>query len=94
MAEPPSLAGAVQVRLIWVPPLAAATRAVGEPGPRVTVCPVPSNDHSPSPSALVARTCTSWKVPGCKLPMAALVPITSCGPAVKGPLLPWRYCRS
>ena len=94
MGKPPSLAGAVQERLILVGPLAVATRPVGASGTVVPGCPVPSNDHSPSPSALVARTCTSYEVPCARLAMAPLVPGTSCGPAVKGPLVPWRYCRS
>ena len=36
MAEPPVMAGAVQERLIWVLPLAVATRAVGASGTVVT----------------------------------------------------------
>ena len=45
MEEPPSLAGAVQERLIWVLPLAVADRLVGAPGTVVPVCPVPENDQ-------------------------------------------------
>ena len=40
MAEPPLLAGAVQVRLIVVLPLAVAVRSVGAPGAVVPVVPV------------------------------------------------------
>ena len=73
----------------------AARDAAGTPGGReAPVCPVPEADQSPSPSALVARTCTSYEVFGIRLPMAALVPVTSCGPSVKFPLAPSRYCRS
>ena len=53
------LAGALQERLIAVVPLAVAERPVGAPGALVAVVrPVPATDQSPSPSALVARTCT------------------------------------
>ena len=59
MAEPPVLAGALQERLIAVVPLAVAVSPVGAPGTEApVVCPVPENDQSLSPSALVARTCT------------------------------------
>ena len=92
MAEPPVLAGALQERSIWVVPLAVAVRPVGAPG--TVVRPVPATDQSPSPSALVARTCTSYDVSAARLPMAALVPVTFCGPSVKFPLVPARYCRS
>ena len=95
MAEPPVLPGAVQERSIWVAPLAVAERPVGAPGALVAVVrPVPATDQSPSPSALVARTCTSYDVSAARLPMAALVPVTFCGPSVKFPLVPARYCTS
>ena len=56
MAEPPSLAGAVQVRLIWVVPLAAATRAVGAPGAVVPAV-VPSTlEGKPVPLRVMAET--------------------------------------
>ena len=34
------------------------------------------------------------RVGGARLPMAALVPVTFCGPSVKFPLVPARYCTS
>ena len=53
----------------------------------VVVVPVPLCDQLPSPSALVARTCTRYGVPGVRLPMLSLVAVTSCGPSVQ-PLAP------
>ena len=59
-----------------------------------SVEPVPASDQSLSPSALVARTCTSYSVSSASPVIGSLNPLTSCGPVVKSPLLPTRYCRS
>ena len=59
MAEPPLLAGAVQVRLIWVVPLAVAERPVGAPGTVVPVVPVVALamlEEPPAPLVLMADT--------------------------------------
>ena len=56
MAEPPSLAGAVQERLIWVVPLAAATRPVGVPGTVVSVVAPSTLEGGPVPEVLMANT--------------------------------------
>ena len=56
--------------------------------------PVPGGDHGLSPSLLVARTCTWYDVFAERLGMVVVSPFTFCGPLVKLPLVPWRYCRS
>ena len=59
--------------------------------PAVSVgVPVPEGDHSPSPSALVARTCTSYDVFATSAEILRLVLVTFCGPLVKFPVVPWR----
>ena len=60
-----------------------------------SVEPLPASDQSLSPSALVARTCTSYSVSSASPVIGSLGPLTSCGPTVKAPLVPMmRYCRS
>ena len=56
MAEPPSLAGAVQVRLIWVVPLAVADRPVGAPGSVASVVAPSTLEGRPAPLVLMAET--------------------------------------
>ena len=58
-AEPPSLAGTVQERLIRVLPLAVAERTVGTPGTVVAVVAVvalATLEASPVPLVLMAET--------------------------------------
>ena len=51
------------------------------------VVPVPDGDHSPSPSALVARTCTRYAVPASRPVMPTFPPVaygsSSWGPSVQ-----------
>ena len=56
MGEPPSLAGAVQVRSIWAVPLAVADRLVGAPGTVVSVVASSTLEGVPAPWALMADT--------------------------------------
>ena len=51
-------------------------------------------DQSPSPSSLLARTCTWYSVSIVSPVIVARVPVKSCGPAVKSGLSRSRYCRS
>ena len=55
---------------------------------------LPESDQRPSPSSLVARTCTWYAVLGDRFVMDAFMLVWSCGPLNQGPLLPSRYCRS
>ena len=60
-----------------------------------SVEPVPASDQPLSPSSLVACTCTWYSVFSSSPGIGSLGPLTSCGPAVKPPLVPMmRYCRS
>ena len=58
MAAPPSLAGAVQERLIWVAPLAVAVRPVGAPGTvsAASVVALATLEGAPVPTELMAET--------------------------------------
>ena len=58
------------------------------------VLPLPEADQGLSPSALVARTCTSYAVFMVRPVIVAVVPVWFCGPLVKLPLSPTRYRRS
>ena len=87
----------------YLPPLlisptvrqALQSRPAGRAGQSAAfVEPVPALDHTESPSSLVARTRTWYSVPAASPVMMASGSVTSCGPSVKLPLVPWRYCRS
>ena len=74
---------------------AAVPSVTGEVPAAIVACgaavvPVPEADHAPSPSALLARTCTWYDVAGERLPIAVEVVVTSCGPSVQSPLVPGR----
>ena len=56
MGKPPLLAGAVQVRLIWVFPLAIANRPVGAPGTVAPVVALSTLEGRPAPLVLMAET--------------------------------------
>ena len=56
----------------------------------VLVVPVPLGDQLLSPSSLLARTCTSYSVASARPGMLVLVAVTSCGPLMKSPVVPWR----
>ena len=56
MGEPPSLAGAVQVRSIRVFPLAVADRLVGAPGTEAAVVAASTLEGPPAPWVLMAET--------------------------------------
>ena len=59
--------------------LAAAMLTTGS----AWVLPVPDADQGPSPSLFVARTCTSYSVLALRPMMAAVRPVTFCGPSVQ-----------
>ena len=67
--------------------------SLGNAGALFEVVPLPEADQGLSPSALVARTCTSYAVFAVRPVIVVDIPVTSCGPAVKV-LLPTRYRRS
>ena len=77
------------LRVALAPSVKVGALLAGDP-----VLPVPDGDHSLGVSPFSARTCTWYLVATFRPVIGALVPLTFCGPSMKSPLSPGRYCRS